>query len=172
MKQIGKTYTLLIMIILAIDPGFDRVGVAILEKNIGGKETLLFSTCIITDKKQTFPNRLKEIGDALGGIITAYKPESIAIEKLFFAKNTTTALGVAEARGVISYEAAKHGLTFYEYAPNQIKLAVTGYGSATKENVHTMTTKLINTDNKKMLDDEVDAIAIGLTCFACERFNH
>jgi len=158
------------MKIIAIDPGYDRVGVAIIEKT-NGKEKLLDSLCIVTDSKKTLTKRIFEIGQELGKIIKKWKVQTLAIEKLYFTSNQKTAMGVSEARGVIMYEAEKAGLKIFEYTPIQIKVAVTGYGKATKDNVFDMTKRLIKIPDKKTLDDEIDAIAIGLTCFACEKFN-
>lgn len=159
------------MRILAIDPGYERIGIAILEKERGQKEFLVYSDCFKTSAKLSFAERLGMIGAEIARIVTKYKPEALAIEKLYFAKNQTTAMGVAEARGVIIYEASQAGLQVYEYTPMEIKVAVTGYGKATKNDVLAMTGKLIVLPNvKKVIDDEIDAIAIGLTCFAREKF--
>lgn len=159
------------MILLAIDPGYERIGIAILEKKSGGAETLVYSDCFKTSAKISFPERLDMIGKEIARIIKKYSPETLAIEKLYFTKNQTTAMGVSEARGVIIYEASRAGLRVYEYGPMEIKTAVTGYGKATKEDVLFMTSKLIVLPkDKKQVDDEVDAIAIGLTCFAREKF--
>jgi crossover junction endodeoxyribonuclease RuvC len=149
--------------ILGIDPGFDRVGVCVLEKN-GNKETLLFSACISTDKKESFEKRLAAIGKDLLSVLKDHKPDELAIEKLFFAKNQTTAMNVAEARGVILYLCHTHGLSVHEYSPPQIKVAVTGYGGATKKDIETMVPKILGKSlSKELLDDELDAIAIALT---------
>ncbi|MCX6755818.1 MAG: crossover junction endodeoxyribonuclease RuvC, partial [Candidatus Nomurabacteria bacterium] len=99
-----------------------------------------------------------------------YKPTALAIEKLFFTTNQKTVMGVAEARGVIVYSAIKHGLKIFEYTPPQIKIAVTGYGKSDKSAVMSMVPKLIKIEKIIKSDDELDAIAIGLTCLACERF--
>lgn len=149
--------------IIGIDPGFDRVGVAILEKD-GVRDTLLYSACIMTSKKDPFDKRLIAIGKELDVILASYAPAELAIEKLFFAKNQTTAMNVAEARGVILYVCSLHNLSIHEYSPPQIKVATTGYGKATKEDILSMVPKLINLSlEKKCLDDELDAIAIALT---------
>lgn len=157
--------------ILGIDPGFDRVGVAILEKD-GTKEMLLYSTCIVTSKKDAFDKRLLVIGKELETILKKYEPSELAIEKLFFAKNQTTAMNVAEARGVILYLSALHSLSIHEYSPPQIKVAVTGYGRATKDDVTYMIPKIVKLSlEKKILDDEIDAIAIALTHSAHRKMN-
>jgi len=157
------------MKILAIDPGFERVGIAIIEKTFLKKDLLLYSNCFKTSSKIPFHERIKKIGLELEKIIKKYKPEALAIEKLYFTTNQKTVMGVSEARGVMIYISSKNGLSIFEYTPPQIKLAVTGYGKASKEMVMSMVPKLINIDLKIDSDDELDAIAIGLTCLACEK---
>lgn len=152
------------MRIISIDPGFGRIGVAILEKT--QKEKLLFSDCLETDSKSPLSDRLKIIGEAINKIIKDWSPEEMAIEKLFFAKNTTTALSVAEAKGVIVYEAAKAGIPVYEYEPVKIKLTVTGHGGADKSQVTKMVGLILGIHLEKKLDDEYDAMAIGITHLA------
>lgn len=151
--------------VLAIDPGFDRVGAAILIKE-NGKEKLLFSKCIETNRKESQAKRLEQIGEEIKKVIKKWKPETLAIEKLFFNQNTTSAIRVAEARGVIIYEAVCACLEIYEYSPQEIKLAVTGYGKAAKNEVQNMAVRLLNLSTKSKLDDEADAIALGLTHLA------
>ena len=153
-------------VVLAIDPGFDRVGVAVLEKN-----NVLFSDCIVTNRKDSQAKRLLAIKISLEKIIKKWNPNVLAIEKLFFNQNTTNALKVAEARGVILVVAAENNLRVFEYSPQAIKIAVTGYGKATKNQVATMVKKLVKLPEKpsKRLDDEVDAIALGITCLASQK---
>ena len=157
------------MKILAIDPGFERVGVAIIEKNNSSKHSLVYSDCFKTKKTLAFHSRLSLIGAEVESLIKKYKPRALAIEKLYFATNQKTAMGVAEARGVIIYCASHNGLNIFEYTPPQIKVAVTGYGKADKNMVINMVPKLINIEKKTKSDDELDAIAIGITCLACEK---
>ncbi len=159
------------MKILAIDPGYERVGIAIVEKTPHQKEAVVFSQCFKTEAKLPFPERLRLIGAEITRIIAEHKPRALAIETLFFTNNQKTAIAVAQARGVALYVAAEHGLKLYEYTPQQIKIAVTSYGKATKSDVLAMTRKLVTLDESVTSDDEVDAIAIGLTCHACERFS-
>ena len=157
------------MKVLAIDPGYDRLGIAIVEKQ-NGREAALFSACATTDKKQAHAARLAHIGREVKEAIAAWKPEAIAIETLFLFSNQKTAMKVAEARGVILYEAASAGLLVFEYTPLQIKIAVTGYGRSDKRQVTEMVQKLLSLPPKKRLDDEYDALAIGLTCLASEKW--
>jgi len=172
--------------ILAIDPGFGRMGVAVIEHTKGGQKPLVtYSTCVTTNPKDEFGKRLKEIGEVLENVIKKYKPEVLAIEKLFFSTNQKTALQVAEARGVVVYEASRHNLSIFEYTPIQIKAAVSGYGRATKDQVIYMIPNLVDFKDrkiptssrtpdfgkakigtKKASDDEFDAIAIGVTHIA------
>lgn len=149
------------MIILGIDPGYDRVGIAVIED-----KSLLHSECFITSPKDDFHTRLREIGLKINEIIRQYSPKILAIESLFITKNQKTAMKVAEARGVISYEAAKANLGIHEYSPPQIKVAVTGHGASDKSQIIKMIPLLIKMKNKKALDDEYDAIAVAITCQA------
>jgi len=153
-------------IVLGIDPGFDRIGVAVLNK-----QGILFSNCIETNRKLSHQKRLFEIGETIRKITEKWKPRDLAIESLFFNQNTTNALKVAEARGVIMYEAERAGLEIFEYSPQAIKIAVTGYGKADKIQMESMVKKLVNLPKKslKRLDDEIDAIALGITHLATNR---
>ena len=159
------SYTKL-MRILGIDPGYERVGIAVIEKDGTSKENLLYSNCFKTKKELIFNERLFLVGDEINKIIRQFKPRVLAIESLFFNTNQKTALLVSEARGVIIYEAKKQGLDVYEYTPLQIKNAVTGYGRASKDQVDTMVRQLISIPKTTKQDDEVDAIATALTCLA------
>lgn len=149
--------------IIGIDPGFDRLGVCIVDKE-GTKETLIFSTCITTSRKDSFEKRLHTIADSLESVLQKYSPLELAIETLFFTNNQKTIITVAEVRGICIYLAYRYGAELFEYSPPQIKLAITGYGKATKEDIAIMVPKIL----KKPLpihtiDDEIDAIAIALT---------
>lgn len=155
------------MRIISIDPGYERLGIAILEKE--KKETLLFSECFKTKASLPFFERLQLIGQEVARIIEEYRPEALSIENLFIETNQKTAMRVAEARGVILYQARILGLEIYEYTPLQIKVAVTGYGKANKTQVMTMVKKLVSGAESVKQDDEIDAIAIGLTHFAHAR---
>jgi crossover junction endodeoxyribonuclease RuvC len=157
------------MKVLAIDPGFERVGIAIIEKTYLQKDKLVYSICFKTSPKIPLSERIKNIGLEVEKVIKKYNPKVFAIEKLYFTTNQKTAMGVAEARGAMLYIASKNDLTICEYTPPQIKLAVTGYGKASKEMIMSMVPKLIDVNKGVNSDDELDAIAIGLTCLACEK---
>ena len=159
------------MIILGIDPGFERLGIAVLEKKQGGKkECVLFSECFKTSAKLEFAERLLLLGNEVNKIIEQYKPEVLAIETLFLNTNQKTVMHVAEARGVVIYEAIKGGLKVFESSPPQIKMATTGSGSADKAQVIKMVKMLVDIDENKKSDDEMDAIAVALTAFAHLRY--
>lgn len=150
------------MRVLAIDPGFDRLGIAVVEK-ADGPEKVVFSECFLTDKADSFYVRLAAVGARVMEMIDTYGPDALALETLFFSTNAKTAMRVAEARGVIIYQAASQGIPVAEYSPQDVKIAVTGYGRATKNQVTDMARRLARLDPaKKTLDDEMDAIAVGL----------
>jgi len=157
-------------IVLAIDPGFDRIGLAVmtLEKD---KPRLLFSECLKTDSKKKHPERLLQIGKQVKNVIKKWRPDTLVIETIFFNTNITSAIGVAEARGVIIYEATITGMGIREYGPQAVKIAVTGYGKADKIQMATMVKKLVSLPPKsfKRLDDEIDAIALGITHLATKK---
>jgi crossover junction endodeoxyribonuclease RuvC len=155
-------------IILAVDPGFDRVGVSVMTLH-AGEPVVLFSECIQTKARDTKDKRLQALGARVKAVIRKWKPKELAIENLFFNTNITSAIGVAEARGVVIYEGSSAGLTLYEYAPQSIKVAVTGYGKATKGQVLLMVKKLVDLGDEKRVDDEIDAIALGITHLATTR---
>ncbi len=157
------------MKLISIDPGYERLGLAILEKEKGKKEVLIFSECFKTSSKLPHYERLRLIGNRIKEVIKKYKPEQLATEKLFFSGNQKTAMLVAEARGVILYTGSSMGLEVFEYTPNNVKIAITGYGRSEKRQMIDMVKKLIVVTSKTNSDDEFDAIAIGLTHFAINR---
>jgi crossover junction endodeoxyribonuclease RuvC len=158
------------MIVMGIDPGIERVGIAVIEKS-GAKETFLFSECFKTSPKLSHAERLHLIGDEIHTVIKKWGPHALAIEKLFFETNTKTAMSVAEARGVMLCEASRNDMSIFEYTPLQIKVAVTGYGKSDKRAIMDMVPRLLKLPGRKMIDDEVDAIAIALTCCAHEKMS-
>lgn len=153
------------MRVIAIDPGYDRLGVAVMEYT-NGSESLIYSTCIESSRTDTLPDRLLTIGNRFQEIVSEFTPDALAIENLFFNKNIKTAIGVAQARGTLLYLAKKAGCAVYEFGPQEIKTAVTGYGKSDKKAVIDMILRLIKNAPPKALDDEYDAIAVGVTCLA------
>lgn len=151
--------------ILGIDPGYERLGVAVIEKKKDG-EDLLFSECFRTDAKLPFGDRLLHIGQRIESVIKEMSPEALAIENLFVSTNQKTAMRVGEVRGVILYLSEKAGLSVKEFTPLQVKIAITGYGKSEKKQVDHMVRRLIQINKKNILDDEIDAIAIALTLSA------
>ncbi|MEK7566674.1 MAG: crossover junction endodeoxyribonuclease RuvC [Patescibacteria group bacterium] len=141
--------------ILGIDPGYGRLGYAILES---GK--LIDAGCFETSKDTAFEDRLQEVGRHLKELLAKHKPDALAIEKLFLNTNQKTAMRVAETRGAILYLA--HGLKIAEFSPPEVKLAVCGYGRADKKQVAKMIKLIFKTDDS-LNDDALDAIAIAFT---------
>ena len=154
--------------VLGVDPGYDRVGVAIVEKTKEG-EQLVFSDCITTPTSDSFAERIRAVGESVANIIEKHTPDVLAIEKTFFSKNQKTAIAVSEARGVILYEAARAELSIFEYSPPEVKVAVTGYGNSDKGQIAEMVPKLISIEKKIAFDDEFDAIAVALTHLATDK---
>ena len=147
--------------ILGIDPGFGRMGYAVVAA-AGNDLHLLVCDAIMTPTGQAYPLRLQLIYEELSVIIDRYHPQEAAIEKLFFGKNVTTAIGVAQARGVALLTLVQSGLTIAEYTPSEVKLAVTGYGAARKEQVGYMVQHILDLPSIPRPDDAADAAAIAI----------
>lgn len=154
--------------VLSIDPGYDRCGLAILEKKVGTKDILLASYCEQTQSNQKFSERLFQVVSRIETLIFEYSPNYIAIETLFFSNNKTTAMHVAEVRGAIIFLAKKHGIKIKELNPSEIKLAVTGDGRSTKQQMIKMI-QLITGYRADAKDDEYDAVAVGIAFLALYR---
>lgn len=150
--------------ILALDPGYDRLGIAVVEGD-PSHPILIMSDCIVPKKNEPH-QRLAEVFTAVSDAITTYNPHSLAIESLFFSVNKKTAIKVAEARGAILSAAGRASLPVIECSPQQVKIAVTGYGKSNKQDVAAMVPRLLSLPPKKRLDDEYDAIGIGITALA------
>ena len=149
------------MIILGIDPGTSKIGYAVLEKNDSNIKLLAYGCLEIKNKTQA--KRLNEIDAFIRSLVPEFRPEILAIEKLFFTNNAKTALSVAEARGVIINSATNLNLTVREFTPLQVKMTVTGYGRAGKKEVQKMVCLTLKLDKTPQPDDASDAIAIALT---------
>ena len=150
------------MIILGIDPGTTRIGYAVIEKKDCDTLDLMTYGCLEPQVKRQ-KERLGEISKFVSELIVKYRPEVLAIEKIFFTKNVKTVLSVAEARGVIINNASSANLEIFDFTPLEVKLAITGYGRAEKEQVRQMVCRILKIAKKPILDDTSDALAIALT---------
>lgn len=157
------------MRILGIDPGTGIVGFGVID-SISGKINMLDGGVIRTSSKQTDSNRLKTIYDELNEIIKANEPEAMAVEKLFFAKNVTTAMNVSQARGVVLLCGEQNSLPVFEYTPLQIKQSLTGYGKAEKHQVQEMVRTVLRLKEVPKPDDCADALACAITHAMTGRF--
>jgi crossover junction endodeoxyribonuclease RuvC len=154
------------MKIISIDPGYDRCGIACIERKEDGKETLLDSMCIVTNKNDSFETRIYTVADTCAKWLKKYQPDVCALETLFFTSNQKTAMRVAETRGALLFVATAQSVPVCEFTPKQVKIAVTGDGSAPKKQLIVMVQKLITVGKEIQYDDEYDAIAVGLTASA------
>ncbi len=140
-----------------------------MEKNDAGKEVLLYSDCIETSPDSEFSARLNTVVRECQRLVKVHKPDCIAMEKLYFAKNQKTAMRVAEVRGALLSLAGSAEIPVHEYSPGEVKSAAAGAGNAGKEQVAKMLHALVKIDKVIRHDDEYDAIAIGVTHLALAR---
>lgn len=150
------------MVILGIDPGIGRLGWGVVEAQ-GGRCKAQGFGCIETSKEKRLEERIQEIYEQIGKLITHYTPEVLAIEELFFGTNVTTAFTVGQARGVVLLAASQAGMPISPYSPQAVKIAVTGYGKADKKQVGEMVKVLLKLKTVPSPDDTADALAIALT---------
>lgn len=150
------------MRILGIDPGYAIVGYGVIDFDIHGSFHVAAYGAITTEAGTPFEKRLEKIYQDLNYVISRTSPDVLAIEKLFFTNNKTTGIGVGEARGVVLLAASQAGMPIYEYTPNEIKLAVTGYGKAEKKQVMELTKVLLGLDKVPKPDDTADALAVAI----------
>jgi len=149
------------MIAIGIDPGYDRLGIAVATKT-NQRDILKFSACIESRRQDTFAQRLLMVADEVEKVFNQWPGAEVALEEVFFSQNKNTALKVAEVRGVINYLAAKNNLPVYHYSPQAVKLAVASSGNAGKDQVIAMVTRLVNFPKLPKHDDEYDAVAVAL----------
>jgi crossover junction endodeoxyribonuclease RuvC len=148
-------------IILGIDPGYADLGYGVISCHNSG---LKYLTCdnIQSNPKEKMPERLLCVSDALSQIMVKFKPDIVAIEKLFFFKNQKTAMNLAQSRGVVMLLTAKHKIPIVEFTPPQIKQSLTSHGQASKQQVAHMVMTLLNVKNLKKKDDAIDALATAI----------
>lgn len=149
------------MLILGIDPGYAIIGYGVVKFE-GYKFTPIEYGAVTTPAKTEFSRRLEMIYDGITSLLDKYSVDALAIEKLFFNTNTTTAIDVAQARGVILLAAKKHGVPVFEYTPLQVKQSVTGYGRAQKAQVMEMTRQMLSLKAVPKPDDTADALALAI----------
>ena len=146
---------------MGIDPGYAIVGYGLVKKEGNSIKPLQYGV-IRTAAELPIEQRLNEIYDDLTAILDAFRPESVAIEKLYFNTNEKTAINVSQARGVILLACTKAGIPVYEYTPLQVKMSVVGYGRAEKKQVQEMTRSILKLDKIPKPDDAADALAIAV----------
>lgn len=157
------------MRVLGIDPGLATVGWGVIDVIKGNSKVVSYGV-ILTPKENSLPVRLKTIEEDLKQLVEKFKPDEAALEELFFNNNVTTAINVAEARGVILLTLVKECGNLYEYTPLQIKQALTGYGRADKKQMQTMVKTFLNLPSVPKPDDAADALAVALTHAQTNRF--
>lgn len=151
------------MRILGIDPGYAIVGWGVLEYEKNSFSVVDFGA-VTTEAGMPFPERLLKIHRDITEIILRTEPDTLSMEKLYFQNNRTTAIDVAQARGVLMLAAEEHGLEISEFTPLQVKQGVTGYGKAVKQQVMEMTRIILGLEEVPKPDDTADALALAITC--------
>jgi crossover junction endodeoxyribonuclease RuvC len=152
------------LIVLGIDPGTAITGYGIVERT-GSRVRALDYGCIQTPSDRPLAERLLEIHAAISDLIESHQPTLVAVERLFFNRNVQTAFAVGQARGAVLLTAAEHGLPVFEFTPNEVKIAVTGYGRAPKGQVQRMVQTVLGLPDLPRPDDAADALAIAI-CLA------
>jgi crossover junction endodeoxyribonuclease RuvC len=149
------------VIVLGIDPGTARLGYGLVDRQ-GSSLTVLDYGCLETVNDRSPELRLLLIHEGLTDLIESHHPEAVGVERLFFNKNAQTAMAVGQARGVVLLVAAQHGLPVFEYGPHEVKMAVTGYGRAPKEQVQRMVQIVLSMAELPRPDDAADALAVAV----------
>lgn len=154
------------MRVLGIDPGYDRLGLALIEQAHGEREKVIFSTCLTAPRTLDFNERLWLLVNKVEDIIKRRRPDILTLEKIFLSTNHKTAIAVAEVRGAILYLARKFNVPVINLTPLEVKITITGYGQASKDQVKRMLERLLIIKQPLGSDDEADALAIALTGLA------
>ncbi len=149
------------MIILGVDPGTAALGFGILERT-GARLRQVDYGVVVTSPQRSLPERLHAIHLALCDLIELHRPGVIGVERLFFSRNAQTAFAVGQARGVVLLAAAQHGIAVSEATPSEVKMAVTGYGGADKEQVARMVAVVLGMAELPTPDDAADALAVAI----------
>ena len=158
------------MRILGLDPGTATVGYGIIDDVDGQVAVVSYGAIITRPKDGDAARRLQIIFEKLNDLIVEFRPDAVAVEKLFFGKNITTAIKVGQARGVLLLALANAGLPISEYSPPEIKEAVSGYGNASKQQVQYMVQNILGLDEIPKPDDAADGLAVAFTLFQRQRY--
>ena len=156
---------------LGIDPGTATTGYGLVRIEPDGSLVAVKYGVLLTPKESTASARLVMLYDQLRDVLDEYKPQLAAVEKLFFARNVTTALAVGQARGVVMLAIEQAGIEVFEYTPKEVKNAVAGYGGADKRQVQEMVRALLQLDSIPKPDDAADALAIAITHLNTKRYD-
>jgi crossover junction endodeoxyribonuclease RuvC len=147
--------------IFGIDPGSDRTGYGCIE-TAGGRHHLVVCGSLSAPARSTFPEKLRHVHEGLATLLARHRPDCVAVENIFYARNVRSALKLGHARGVVLLAAAQAGLPVAEYAPTEIKLAVVGFGRAEKHQVQQMIKLLLGLDAVPSPHDAADALAVAI----------
>jgi len=150
-------------IILGLDPGTATVGYGIIAADANSLKHIAHG-CITTSKEQPLPTRLDHLAKELRRVLREYRPDLVAVEEIFFAKNVTTAINVAQARGVLLQTVAHFKIPVEHYTPLQVKQALTGYGRADKQQMQKMAKIILELAALPQPDDAADALGVAITC--------
>ena len=159
------------MLSLGVDPGTASIGWGFVREHPDGTLEALDYGVIRTGPEDPMPERLQQIFQSLTALIDKYRPDQAGVEELFFAKNVTTAITVAQGRGVILLALQQAGIPIHEYKPNMIKQTISGYGGAGKPQMQEMVRILLNMENTPRPDDAADALAIAITDLQMGRYS-
>jgi crossover junction endodeoxyribonuclease RuvC len=150
------------MIVIGIDPGLARMGFGVLEVNHGEIRAVCYGCVETSAKEPCTSKRLVKIYNEVETLFEKYRPAHLSLEKLFFSRNITSALGVSEVRGIILLAAEQRNIPVTEYTPNQVKQAITGSGRADKRQMQEMIKRLLRLSEIPAPDDAADALSIAL----------
>jgi crossover junction endodeoxyribonuclease RuvC len=156
---------------LGIDPGIATTGYGLVRQLKDGSLQAEDYGVITTSPEEAGPDRLVTLYQGLQSLLLAHKPDTAAVEKLFFQRNVSTAIAVGQARGVALLALAQSGIEVFEYTPNEVKQAVAGYGSAGKRQVQDMVRVLLTLEDIPKPDDAADALAVAITHLHTNRYS-
>jgi crossover junction endodeoxyribonuclease RuvC len=156
------------VIVLGIDPGTAALGYGVIESR-SGRLRMIDAGCLETKPDASLPTRLLAIHGLLDELIALHRPDLMAVERLFFSKNAQTAFAVGQARGVVLLAAAQAEVPVREATPNEVKVAVTGYGAAAKDQVGRMVAVCLGLSEPPRRDDTADALAVAIWAANAER---